>query len=1053
MPMFSSLPDWVAYLFTALIIFAFLVLIYLLIDWLRLQRQMRKLREELEHATHERDRNARIMGSMDRQKALLQDQVQKSNDQVDTLTRRLAETTGLLSAARLELLSQTEEFVMPSDENLKTSEVSRVRASEVYKSDPLSLLEDRTVTAPSLSSTLEPQADRTPAVFLTAEPAAVQHGLHAQMPPVESDQSALDLHALTAEPAAAQHELGGQVRVDPTGEQGRALVAEIGLAGLQAELADLRVSLQQQTQTAQHLQAEKAAAVADLQTQLQSAQARYAEAQAALSQYETRLAQHHQQVAEASHAAPNVTTLVTQLSAAQASVALSDADLLHLNEVVRLLSDELADSKASFGMARATVEELQRQLSEVRTAKATLENRTGSLEAQVHGLLSQVATTNSAIAERDGALHQLQRVADESKPSTLFAHDRENPVRLAQISAHEAAQALADRAELQQMRDRIDALTAQLDTAQKDRDTRVAELTLKLADTQALFEDASAKLSLKSANLSDRGPVNAAENTSEHEAQLQALNSKIVTLQSRLAQANEALQQRETRLAEVGAHTGDTRSEFDPTNAVVAAREAAIAELKAQLGNTKTSLDIASDAVFARDAQLAQLNLELKRLRAELAVLGGPPASLTGAPITLADEQVDADLQSAKTIIAHRDARVSEMEETLADLTEKQHALQVNFMGAEAIITQRDAQVYDLGERLAELEAQVAKHAADLDVANATLAERLTAISELNHELDASDQSSEETHTSSRAELNALQTTLAERETALAASRQAVADLTEQLTRAHDVGNAISQIETQLHEAQTKIKTQSDAIAALTSKLRIANGELEQAQRRTAADSADINALYAQINAQVEAQAEMQTQMQATAHAEASAKVQMELGGQPMGDFADESVAEPLTWVPVTVDPSTPVAGSPSRITKVGKATTPNKTLNALEKPERPSKPTKIEKPRKLEPTEVIAPVKKIASVEKPTKSAKPEKADKLSKASKPKSKTEVDPLEEIVGIGQTYVGKLNKAGIRTFKGLAKSKPSQLERIIKPKDWQKIDFAGWIAQAKAKTKE
>ncbi len=1049
MPMFSSLPDWVAYLFTALIIFAFLVLIYLLIDWLRLQRQMRKLREELEHVTRERDRNARIMGSMDRQKALLQDQVQKANDQVDTLTRRLAETTGLLSAARLELLSQTEEFVMPSDENLKTSEVSET--SEVYTSDPLSLLEDRTVTAPSLSSTLEPRADGTPAVFLTAEPAAVQHGLHAQMPPVESDQSALDLHALTAEPAAAQHELGGQVRVDPTDEQGRALVAEIGLAGLQAELADLRVSLQQQTQTAQHLQAEKAAAVADLQTQLQSAQARYAEAQTALSQYETRLAQHHQQAAEASHAAPNVTTLVTQLSAAQASVALTDADLLHLNEVVRLLSDELADSKASFGMARATVEELQRQLSEVRTAKATLENRTGSLEAQVHGLLSQVATTNSAIAERDGALHQLQRVAAESKPSKLFAHDRENPVRLAQISAHEAAQALADRAELQQMRDRIDALTAQLDTAQKDRDTRVAELTLKLADTQALFEDASAKLSLKSANLSDGGPVNAAENTSEHEAQLQALNSKIVTLQSRLAQANEALQQRETRLAEVGAHTGDPRSEFDPTSAVVAAREAAIAELKAQLGNTKTSLDIASDAVFARDTQLAQLNLELKRLRAELAALGGVTVGLA-APITLADGQVDADLQSAKTIIAHRDARVSEMEETLADLTEKHHALQVNFMGAEAIITQRDAQVYDLGERLAELEAQVAKHAADLDVANATLAERLTAISELNHELDASDQSSEETHTSSRAELNALQTTLAERETALAASRQAVADLTEQLTRAHDVGNAISHIETQLHEAQTKIKTQSDAIAALTSKLRIANGELEQAQRRIAADSADINALYAQINAQVEAQAEMQTQMQATAHAEASAKVQMELGGQPMGDFADESVAEPLTWVPVTVDPATLVAGSPNRITKVGKATIPNKTLNAPEKPERPSKPTKIEKPRKSEPTEVITPAKKIASVEKLTESAKPEKADKLSKESKPKSKTEVDPLEEIVGIGQTYVGKLNKAGIRTFKGLAKSKPSQLERIIKPKDWQKIDFAGWIAQAKTKTK-
>ena len=103
MRIFSSVPDGLAYVFTALIGFAFLVLLYLLFDWLRLRRRMGQMDEQLATAERERSRNARNLGSMERQKDILQEQLRKANVERESLAHRLAETTGLLTAARDEL--------------------------------------------------------------------------------------------------------------------------------------------------------------------------------------------------------------------------------------------------------------------------------------------------------------------------------------------------------------------------------------------------------------------------------------------------------------------------------------------------------------------------------------------------------------------------------------------------------------------------------------------------------------------------------------------------------------------------------------------------------------------------------------------------------------------------------------------------------------------------------------------------------------------------------------------------------------------------------------
>jgi predicted flap endonuclease-1-like 5' DNA nuclease len=56
--------------------------------------------------------------------------------------------------------------------------------------------------------------------------------------------------------------------------------------------------------------------------------------------------------------------------------------------------------------------------------------------------------------------------------------------------------------------------------------------------------------------------------------------------------------------------------------------------------------------------------------------------------------------------------------------------------------------------------------------------------------------------------------------------------------------------------------------------------------------------------------------------------------------------------------------------------------------------------------------------------------------------------LEEIKGIGPTYVQRLNEAGIHTFGDLAQTTPKQLQEIIQIQAWQAVDFGEWIKQAK-----
>lgn len=65
-----------------------------------------------------------------------------------------------------------------------------------------------------------------------------------------------------------------------------------------------------------------------------------------------------------------------------------------------------------------------------------------------------------------------------------------------------------------------------------------------------------------------------------------------------------------------------------------------------------------------------------------------------------------------------------------------------------------------------------------------------------------------------------------------------------------------------------------------------------------------------------------------------------------------------------------------------------------------------------------------------------------------PSELSSADQLQDINGIGQIFAKRLNEAGIYTFAQVSELSPERLQEIIQPQEWQTLDFAAWIAQAR-----
>jgi predicted flap endonuclease-1-like 5' DNA nuclease len=86
----------------------------------------------------------------------------------------------------------------------------------------------------------------------------------------------------------------------------------------------------------------------------------------------------------------------------------------------------------------------------------------------------------------------------------------------------------------------------------------------------------------------------------------------------------------------------------------------------------------------------------------------------------------------------------------------------------------------------------------------------------------------------------------------------------------------------------------------------------------------------------------------------------------------------------------------------------------------------------------------RISSLEQALAANQPERAHAVGQR---------DPLVDILGIGPVYAQRLIAAGITSFAQVADLSEAQLQAIIQPEPWQKIDFTAWIAEARQRAQQ
>ncbi|NOZ71043.1 MAG: DUF4332 domain-containing protein [Chloroflexi bacterium] len=84
-----------------------------------------------------------------------------------------------------------------------------------------------------------------------------------------------------------------------------------------------------------------------------------------------------------------------------------------------------------------------------------------------------------------------------------------------------------------------------------------------------------------------------------------------------------------------------------------------------------------------------------------------------------------------------------------------------------------------------------------------------------------------------------------------------------------------------------------------------------------------------------------------------------------------------------------------------------------------------------------------------PTTPAPPPTPENDAPSASASAKAQSDDLRQIQGIGPGYSSKLQEAGIDSFASLAAASDSELDRILQPREFQKLDYESWRQQARA----
>jgi chromosome segregation ATPase len=610
----------------------------------------------------------------------------------------------------------------------------------------------------------EAQAGLAPAEAAGADPQALAESqeqitlLQEQLAILQADYDA-ERERWTADLQAQQEALAAQPAVDPE------VQAELeALRAVQAEHEQLQQEVETTLRTVQ--------ADADLaQADLVAERERLAALDAELAQERERAASLETQLGDlrADHAA--VSEQATQVGLLQAQVADLQADLErgqaeHTATLAQLtaLEAELAQARAD----GAAMETLQPQLTAAEARISELETELDRVRADRDGVvasldaLRQEATSLSAqleerqIADRDAGVFEAEMA--QLREAYELATEQLASLRAEQVHAHEQLTELS----------RVEALMAARE--QELQDLRQQVSTLEQAQSQLAGNDEA----------------------------LETIQAQLATVQSELAERDQAVQQAEAARAEAVRQAGDLAERQ-------AQLQALIQELRTENDTLRQTATSASTLDAEVTARMADLQAQAMNLSVDLRQAQAQNEQLTGSLDALRDQQI----RSQQEVVELRAQQAA----LQADL-QAAGAPQVDPAELDALRAERDRLALDLLQvRAAELDRLALQ--TERDSLQTRLAESLTAVAQLGvvqRERDTLQTALTEAQAAA-AQVGVLQAERDRLAQSLAAANTAATALAELQAERDRLAHALLQAEEQKAEL-TSLRGERDRLAA-----------------------------------------------------------------------------------------------------------------------------------------------------------------------------------------------------------------------------------------------
>lgn len=649
------------------------------------------------------------------------------------------------------------------------------------------------------------------------------------------------------------------------------------LATVRQSLNEARQQLAQKTAEAEKATEDKAAAeelarVAEIAKENALSDKAKAEEQARLAEQNAREAQQAKMQAEENARQANDKVAQAENEKAQALRAKEEADLAKAR--AEQTASDLRVAQENAEKARREAESAQAQtqalLTQEREARQQLEQAKAELESAQNGTESdltqarlalrqaesQLTETNEALAGARLALQQAENEKAEAQLAVETAQASLAQANLAQAEARSAqlrAEELALNASLAQAQAEADKLSAE--QAQRDAQAQLAQARLEQAKAEAESAEAQTKL-----------------------AQAELLRAQAEADSTRIASANQALEQARQELEKALSNERQAREQAENENAILSASQNGTSEdlAKARLALNEAERQLAEKT---RESEQAQQQAESARLASQQAEAQQAVAQENARLAELARQRAEAEKATAEA-----NARTAEQARLQADAQRAQ---------AEARTQQAEIRAENAQQALAQAEKARAEAEQARNVAQSAQVEAVRAQQALQTALENANKAKADVEQAlglSEAELAQARNALSEAEQALAQSQQALAE------KRQEAEQAIARAEQaeQAHQiAQANVQTAQQALVQAEIDKTRAEERAESAElARVQAEADKATALSAKVQAEAEKSAALALQTLAENKAEQALNAQTEAENQSTTALADKVAAE-----------------------------------------------------------------------------------------------------------------------------------------------------------------